>query len=902
MRERASARRRAGQAMAVGVLLYASVLRAAGSDCTFYVRAGFVPAGGSPDGRSPDAAFSTINDGAAAIKNPGDVVCVGPGLYVEGNVGVRADGAGDSPDGGNAHPVEIRADPTGESTGDPPGPVRMIPPTDTPDANLITTAFLILGRHDVLIDGFEISGFSDAGIQVRPSAKGDNCYNVTIRNNTVTGCGKGIDVIAQGKTVIESNRAAGNTTSGISAEMCLTASEAGRCRGASGVPVIPTISNNRSGGNGADGIFVQAADNAVVQNNIVYSNGHTGVALRECNDALIVNNLVYANGESSLAVGKADLASPGVVVLNNTFYANTVWAIDIGSPGAGSPGGAVVNNIIWRNGDGHMGVGVLNENSGLMPVRPASVCGYVEGFNFVLDEYGPDTPYNTYDIHTDPFLADPGGPDGVLGGEMTGSGFVDYSADDDFHLRQLSNQGEVSPAVDAGSATVAALGLTGSTASDGSPDRGVVDVGFHYGADAAQVITFNPPFMPLYVRTSGDDSGDGLTPATAFAKIAMAAQRSRGGVTVVVGPGRYPECKMFAPPNGGKVTFLADPTGGRTLDAPGAVLVDAGQCLDEATGMPTTGETGFDMSSECDVVIDGFHVTGATEDAIRVDDHSDGAILRNNVTFANGTRGIHVVNSDDVQVLNNLVYDNPGGIVAGGACSHNEDCTTTGSRGVVIEFNTAFKSDFDGIQVGDGIGVSSGGTVRYNVTGQNGKNGIEVGDDTTRTANLMGYTSAYNLIGDKYAVGVPRGLGDLIVDLSIEPLYVDPSAIDVSGDWLADQHFRLVQTAAGQTAQSRAVDYADVTALEAGLADRSTRTDGAADVGFADLGYHYPRLDDPLVGDCNGDGRVTVDELVLAVRIATDDLAMSACPAIDADGDGRAEIDELVRAVNNLLA
>ncbi len=884
--------------MAVAALLWTSAAPAAKADCTFFVRAGFEAAGDPPDGRSPESAFATISEGARAINNAGEVVCVGPGRYLEGNIGVRADGAAGSPGGGNAHPVEIRADPTGQSTGDAPGPVQLAPPNG-PGTSSITTGFLILGRHDVVIDGFEISGFSDAGIQVRATGAGVNSFNVTIRNNTVTDCGKGIDVIAQGMAVIENNIAVGNETSGISATMCRTRSETGRCRGTSGIPVVPTVSGNRSGGNGAHGVFIQAADGAVVQHTRIYANADSGISLRECDGCTVANNLVYANGTQGLAVGKADLASPGPVVLNNTFYANGSWAIDVGSPGASSPRGAVVNNIVWRNGDGRMGIGVLNENSGLTPIRPASTCGYVEGFNIVLDEYGSDTPYNTYDVHADPLFVDAPGPDGVLGGEAAAGSFVDRSADDDFHLRQLEGEGGPSPAVDAGSALVVELALTGSTASDGRADQGVVDVGFHYGADIEQTPVFSPPFMPLYVRRSGSDAGDGLSPATAFATIATAAQRARGGITVLVGPGRYPECKLYAPANGGTVAFVADPSGDRTLDAPGAVLVDAGQCLQD--GEPMAGETGFDLSDQCEVVIDGFHVTGASEDAIRVDAHSDGAILRNNVAFANGKRGIHVVNSDDVQVINNLVYDNPGGIAVGGSCGSGEDCRTTGSRRVVIEFNTAFKSAFNGIQVGDGVGVSSHGTVRYNVTGENGGSGIEVGTDNTRALNLEGYTSAYNFVGDRYGTGVPRGLGDLLVDLSVEPLYMDPSGIDVAGDWLVDQHFRLAQTVAGQAVQSRAVDYADSSAHTAGLAERTTRTDGGADGGAADLGYHYPRRGGPLSGDCNGDGKVTINELVLAVNIAIDTAAMSACPAIDADGDGHAAVNELVRAVNNVL-
>jgi hypothetical protein len=51
------------------------------------------------------------------------------------------------------------------------------------------------------------------------------------------------------------------------------------------------------------------------------------------------------------------------------------------------------------------------------------------------------------------------------------------------------------------------------------------------------------------------------------------------------------------------------------------------------------------------------------------------------------------------------------------------------------------------------------------------------------------------------------------------------------------------------------------------------------------------------VGDCNGDGTVTVDELITGVNIALGNQSIDACPALDANGDGIAEINELIAAV-----
>lgn len=51
------------------------------------------------------------------------------------------------------------------------------------------------------------------------------------------------------------------------------------------------------------------------------------------------------------------------------------------------------------------------------------------------------------------------------------------------------------------------------------------------------------------------------------------------------------------------------------------------------------------------------------------------------------------------------------------------------------------------------------------------------------------------------------------------------------------------------------------------------------------------------VGDCDGGGQVTVDELTLAVRIALGLTPAAACAAADRDGDGTVAVDEIVGAV-----
>jgi len=55
------------------------------------------------------------------------------------------------------------------------------------------------------------------------------------------------------------------------------------------------------------------------------------------------------------------------------------------------------------------------------------------------------------------------------------------------------------------------------------------------------------------------------------------------------------------------------------------------------------------------------------------------------------------------------------------------------------------------------------------------------------------------------------------------------------------------------------------------------------------------------VGDCDGDGRVAVDELVKGVNIALGTASLQTCPAFDSNGDRLVTIDELQQAVNRAL-
>ena len=55
------------------------------------------------------------------------------------------------------------------------------------------------------------------------------------------------------------------------------------------------------------------------------------------------------------------------------------------------------------------------------------------------------------------------------------------------------------------------------------------------------------------------------------------------------------------------------------------------------------------------------------------------------------------------------------------------------------------------------------------------------------------------------------------------------------------------------------------------------------------------------VGDCDGDGEVSVVEIVRLVNVALGNTPLESCTAGDENGDGQVTIDEIVHAVGNVF-
>ncbi|HER19811.1 MAG TPA: hypothetical protein ENO14_02065, partial [Chromatiales bacterium] len=57
----------------------------------------------------------------------------------------------------------------------------------------------------------------------------------------------------------------------------------------------------------------------------------------------------------------------------------------------------------------------------------------------------------------------------------------------------------------------------------------------------------------------------------------------------------------------------------------------------------------------------------------------------------------------------------------------------------------------------------------------------------------------------------------------------------------------------------------------------------------------------PCVGDCNGNGAVAINELIVGVNIALGNFSVDQCPSFDSNWNGAVAVNELIQAVNAAL-
>jgi len=199
--------------------------------------------------------------------------------------------------------------------------------------------------------------------------------------------------------------------------------------------------------------------------------------------------------------------------------------------------------------------------------------------------------------------------------------------------------------------------------------------------------------------------------------------------------------------------------------------------------------------------------------------------------------------------VEDIEFPNPGPLITGNEIGDNIlDPAFSGTGGGVDVYFGARATVSNNLFVGNrgwgsAVAVLDGGSAEIDCNTLVANRGSGVATTATSTATVTNTIFAY------HAEGAPLDASGILTCTnccfwnSVEPW--DPPAD--SGHVVADPLFvtgpggdyYLSQVAAGQATSSPCVDAGSMPAADAGVASRTTRTDGVVDSGTVDIGYHY---------------------------------------------------------------
>jgi parallel beta-helix repeat protein len=305
------------------------------------------------------------------------------------------------------------------------------------------------------------------------------------------------------------------------------------------------------------------------------------------------------------------------------------------------------------------------------------------------------------------------------------------------------------------------------------------------------VTTMTPPtpYKIYYVRKTGNDSNDGLSPETAFLSIQKAASVMESGDMVYVGAGIYNE--EITPQNSGSaardISFVADTDGSETGD-PGDVIVQ--------------GLTyGFYIYNKSYITIYGFKITGATSDGIYVDNQSNNVKLIKNTIYSNGRHGIHIYYSDYAYLGHNDIYQNSQkGIFLNNRSNYSTITQNTvfsnGQEGINLYYSSNAKITWNNSYSNNGYGIfldnrSDNNTLKNNSFYLNQADGIRL---YYSSSNTLSHNSSYSNTGTGIFLDNTCNenslTNDLLYDNALDGIYLYNSQNNVLGNNTIYRNYR----------------------------------------------------------------------------------------------------------------
>jgi CSLREA domain-containing protein len=320
------------------------------------------------------------------------------------------------------------------------------------------------------------------------------------------------------------------------------------------------------------------------------------------------------------------------------------------------------------------------------------------------------------------------------------------------------------------------------------------------------------------------------------------------------------------------------------------------------------------------------------------------AINHNTTRELIGSDGGAISNTGTVTLTDCMLSGNSTGGGGQGGAVYNEgtavfsNCTLTGNfvsddcgggaienAGVMMLTNCTLNANSVGDVYHGGAIENSGTVTLINCTvAGNSAGGSGGGISNSGTAALINTIMAYNTAADDHYNVVGQNCAGPISDLgqnissdgtcfSLVDLFVDP--------YLAPLGYRggRTQTMAlctgwrtpdvACTRRSPAIDSGSDAVIEPPFIVRTDQRHEQRKSGMhVDIGsYEIQRLDEPAVlpnaclGDCNGNDGVTVDEILVLLRIALVGSDTAMCATGDGNGDGVITVNEIIVAVSNVL-